>query len=72
MDSKQEIQRYELRTLLKELEDASGSGTSMVTLLIPPKQLMKANSMLRQEYAVSANIKSPAVSEPQETNQEEN
>ena len=58
MSTKQEIESYELRALLKELEGATGSGTSMVTLTIPTKQLTKANNMLRQEFAVSANIKS--------------
>lgn len=56
--SQTEMERFKLKKQLQELERASGSGTSMITLLIPPKQIPRASKMLTQEYAVSSNIKS--------------
>ena len=58
MTTDQHIREFKLKKTVSELEAAVGSGTSMITLMVPPRQLLRANKMLVQEYSVSANIKS--------------
>ena len=58
MTTDQHIREFKLKKTVSELEAAVGSGTSMITLMVPPRQLLRANKMLVQEYGVSANIKS--------------
>jgi peptide chain release factor subunit 1 len=53
-----QIEQVRLKKTIKELEAATGSGTSMISLFIPPGQLIRATKMLATEYGVSANIKS--------------
>lgn len=54
------VQVWKIRRQLKMLEEMSGSGTSMITMYIPPKKdaLNKANKKLADELSSSANIKS--------------
>eukprot|EP00933_Yihiella_yeosuensis_P039168 TRINITY_DN3311_c0_g2_i1.p1 TRINITY_DN3311_c0_g2~~TRINITY_DN3311_c0_g2_i1.p1 ORF type:complete len:450 (+),score=104.52 TRINITY_DN3311_c0_g2_i1:69-1418(+) len=53
------IEQWKLRRLIKMLENARGAGTSMISLIIPPKDdINRANSMLTQEYGTASCIKS--------------
>jgi peptide chain release factor subunit 1 len=45
--------------LIKTLESSRGNGTSMVTLVMPPKETPGLTmTFLNKEYAEAANIKS--------------
>ena len=54
----QQVQLLRTKRLIQDLESAQGHGTSMISLYIPPGQLVRVSRMLRNEYAVAANIKS--------------
>ena len=56
----QEIQLLRMKRLVKELQASTGSGTSMISLYIPPgnSQLIRVKKLLVEEYGVSVNIKS--------------
>lgn len=54
-----DIEVFRQKKLLKYLRDARGNGTSMISLIIPPKeQLSKTNKLLVDEYGTATNIKS--------------
>ena len=54
-----DIQIWKLKRLIKRLENMRGSGTSMVSLIIPKKgQISLVNKMLVEEYGTATNIKS--------------
>lgn len=59
-DTDKQIELLRMKNRIKALESATGKGTSMISLFIPPgnSQLIRANKMLNEEYGVSANIKS--------------
>ncbi|KAI8893017.1 peptide chain release factor eRF1/aRF1 [Globomyces pollinis-pini] len=45
--------------MIKELESARGNGTSMISLIIPPKQqISKTVHKLTDEYGTASNIQS--------------
>ena len=53
------IEQWRIRKLIKSLEAARGSGTSMISLIIPPKdQVVQVNKMLAEEVGTASNIKS--------------
>ena len=53
------IEMYKIKRLIKSLDAARGNGTSMVTLVIPPKETIgQQMTMLNGEHAQAANIKS--------------
>jgi len=53
------IEMWKIKRMIKKLEASKGNGTSMVTLVIPPKEnVMNAMGFLNNEYAQAANIKS--------------
>ncbi|KZP32593.1 peptide chain release factor eRF/aRF subunit 1 [Athelia psychrophila] len=53
------IQMWKVKKLIRSLDSARGAGTSMISLIIPPKdQIARASSMLTQEYGTASNIKS--------------
>ncbi|KAH6918956.1 peptide chain release factor eRF1/aRF1 [Coprinopsis sp. MPI-PUGE-AT-0042] len=57
--AEQNIQMWKVKKLIKSLDAARGAGTSMISLIIPPKdQVSRAQSMLTQEYGTASNIKS--------------
>ncbi|KAI0253806.1 hypothetical protein BJV78DRAFT_1280572 [Lactifluus subvellereus] len=57
--AEQNIQMWKVKKLIKSLDSARGAGTSMISLIIPPKdQISRANAMLTQEYGTASNIKS--------------
>lgn len=53
------IQQYKIRKLIKNLEGIKGHGTSMITLIMQPGEMVAAiNARLVVEYATAGNIKS--------------
>lgn len=53
------IEQWKLRRLIRQLENARGNGTSMISLIVPPKDdLNRITSMLTQEYGTASCIKS--------------
>lgn len=53
------IQIWKIKKLIKSLEAARGAGTSMISLIIPPKsQISQVAKMLADEYGTASNIKS--------------
>lgn len=53
------IEQWKVKKLIKNLEAARGNGTSMISLIIPPKdQVSMINKKLADEYGTAANIKS--------------
>eukprot|EP00919_Chromeraceae_sp_WS-2016_P010321 GHVR01024194.1.p1 GENE.GHVR01024194.1~~GHVR01024194.1.p1 ORF type:complete len:431 (-),score=69.75 GHVR01024194.1:383-1675(-) len=53
------IEQWKVRRLIKSLQESRGNGTSMISLIIPPKdQISRINSMLANEYGTASNIKS--------------
>lgn len=55
----QNIQMWKMKKLIRSLDAARGAGTSMISLIIPPKdQISRVNTTLTQEYGTASNIKS--------------
>lgn len=53
------VQMWKIKKLIKSLEAARGNGTSMISLIIPPKdQVSRISKMLADEYGTASNIKS--------------
>ncbi|CBY31167.1 unnamed protein product [Oikopleura dioica] len=58
-DLDQNVQVFKIKRLIRNLEKARGNGTSMISLIIPPKeQVAKQQKMLADEYGTASNIKS--------------
>jgi len=58
-DAEKNIEIWKVKKLIKRLEAARGNGTSMISLIIPPKdQISRAAKMLQEEYGTASNIKS--------------
>ncbi|KAI8869051.1 putative eukaryotic petide chain release factor subunit 1 [Ramicandelaber brevisporus] len=58
-DVDQNIQIWKIKKLIKGLEAARGNGTSMITLIIPPRdQINIWARKLTEEYGTATNIKS--------------
>ncbi|KTW25608.1 eukaryotic peptide chain release factor subunit 1 [Pneumocystis carinii B80] len=58
-DVEKNVEMWKVRKLIKSLESARGNGTSMISLIIPPKdQVSRVNKMLGDEYGTASNIKS--------------
>jgi peptide chain release factor subunit 1 len=53
------VQQWKIKKLIKSLEAARGAGTSMISLIIPPRdQIPRVQKMLADEYGTASNIKS--------------
>ena len=53
------IEQWKIKKLIKSLEQARGAGTSMISLVIPPKgAVSQVSKMLVEEYGTASNIKS--------------
>jgi len=53
------IEQWKIKKLIKSLEAARGNGTSMISLIIPPKdQVSRVGKMLSDEFGTASNIKS--------------
>lgn len=58
-DANQQIEIFKIKRMIKSLEKARGEGTSMISLIIPPKdQIPRINKMLQDEHGTASNIKS--------------
>jgi len=57
--SDRNVETWKIKKLIKNLEAARGNGTSMISLILPPKdQVARASKMLAEEYGTASNIKS--------------
>ncbi|KAJ2798145.1 translation termination factor eRF1 [Coemansia guatemalensis] len=57
--AEENIKMWKMKKLIKSLAAARGNGTSMISLILPPRtQLSQTNSMLSTEYGTASNIKS--------------
>ncbi|XP_042520633.1 eukaryotic peptide chain release factor subunit 1-3-like [Macadamia integrifolia] len=53
------IEIWKIKKLIKALEAARGNGTSMISLIMPPRdQISRATKMLGDEFGTASNIKS--------------
>ncbi|KAK9768045.1 translation termination factor eRF1 [Basidiobolus ranarum] len=53
------VEIWKIKKLIKNLQAARGNGTSMISLILPPKdQISRAAKMLADEYGTASNIKS--------------
>jgi len=53
------VEMWKIKKLIKSLEAARGNGTSMISLIIPPKdQISRVAKMLADELGTASNIKS--------------
>lgn len=53
------VEMWKIKKLIRSLEEAHGNGTSMISLIIPPKdQISRVSKMLAEEYGTASNIKS--------------
>mmetsp|Transcript_4488 Transcript_4488/g.11598 ORF Transcript_4488/g.11598 Transcript_4488/m.11598 type:complete len:438 (+) Transcript_4488:71-1384(+) len=58
-DDDKNIEIWKIKKLVKSLAAARGNGTSMISLILPPKdQISRASKMLADEYGTASNIKS--------------
>jgi peptide chain release factor subunit 1 len=58
-DHDHNVEMWKIKKLIKSLEAARGNGTSMISLIIPPKdQVARVSKMLADEYGTASNIKS--------------
>ncbi|CDO93222.1 unnamed protein product [Kluyveromyces dobzhanskii CBS 2104] len=58
-DAEKNIEIWKVKKLVRSLEKARGNGTSMISLVIPPKgQISMTQKMLTDEYGTASNIKS--------------
>lgn len=58
-DTDKNVEMWKIKKLIKSLEAARGNGTSMISLIIPPKdQVSRVQKMLADEYGTASNIKS--------------
>ncbi|CAL9154374.1 unnamed protein product, partial [Musa hybrid cultivar] len=53
------IEIWKVKKLIRALEEARGNGTSMISLIMPPRdQVSRVTKMLGDEYGTASNIKS--------------
>lgn len=58
-DTDKNIEIWKIKKLIKALEAARGNGTSMISLIMPPRdQVARVTKMLGDEYGTASNIKS--------------
>lgn len=58
-DTDKAVEQWKIKKLIHTLQVARGNGTSMISLIIPPKdQVSRVNKMLGDELGTAANIKS--------------
>lgn len=54
-----EVEKWKIKKLIKNLQSARGNGTSMITLMLTPKdQIALMTKKLNEEYGTATNIKS--------------
>eukprot|EP00300_Choanocystis_sp_HF-7_P021966 c21079_g1_i1.p1 GENE.c21079_g1_i1~~c21079_g1_i1.p1 ORF type:complete len:448 (+),score=104.22 c21079_g1_i1:51-1346(+) len=58
-EAEKNVQQWKIKKLIKQLDNARGNGTSMISLIIPPKdQISRVSKMLTDEMGTATNIKS--------------
>eukprot|EP01083_Nonionella_stella_P131374 399103_1 len=58
-DHERLVEQWKVRKLIKRLSEARGNGTSMISLIIPPKtRISDISNLLLQEQGTASNIKS--------------
>lgn len=58
-DQEKQVEMWKVKKLIKSLQAARGNGTSMISLIIPPRsQVPQVAKMLADEYGTASNIKS--------------
>ncbi|QPG76598.1 Polypeptide release factor (eRF1) in translation termination [Brettanomyces nanus] len=58
-DADKNVEIWKVKKLIKSMEKAKGNGTSMISLIMPPKtQIPMTQKMLTDEYGTASNIKS--------------
>jgi len=58
-DQDRQVEMWKVKKLIKSLQAARGNGTSMISLIIPPRdQVSRVSKMLADEYGTASNIKS--------------
>lgn len=58
-DADQEVEKFKVRSLVKKLSEARGNGTSMISLIIRPKDdISRVMKLLTDEYGTAQCIKS--------------
>lgn len=58
-ESDRNVEIWKIKKLIKSLQAARGNGTSMISLIIPPKdQVSRIAKMLADEFGTASNIKS--------------
>ncbi|MCJ1447548.1 MAG: Polypeptide release factor (eRF1) in translation termination [Stictis urceolatum] len=58
-EAEKNLEIWKIKKLVKRLEAARGNGTSMISLIIPPKdQVSRISKMLAEEFGTASNIKS--------------
>ncbi|CAH2052394.1 unnamed protein product, partial [Iphiclides podalirius] len=63
------VKIWKIKKLIKSLEMVRGNGTSMISLIIPPKdQISRISKMLAGEFGTTSNIKSTDVVAPSTDN----
>ena len=59
IDQEKAVEQFKIKKLIKSLHEARGAGTSMISLVIPPRdQIARVSKMLSDEYGTASNIKS--------------
>ncbi|KAK9907768.1 hypothetical protein WJX75_009649 [Coccomyxa subellipsoidea] len=57
-EGEKQVEIWKVKRLIKALEAARGNGTSMISLIMPPKdQVSRAQKMLGDEFGTASNIK---------------
>merc|ERR1719253_2220920 len=57
-DAEKAVEQWKIKKLIKTLEEARGNGTSMISLIMPPKdQISRVAKMLGDEFGTASNIK---------------
>jgi peptide chain release factor subunit 1 len=58
-DAEKAVEQWKIKKLIQTLEEARGNGTSMISLILPPKdQIARVSKMLGDELGTATNIKS--------------
>eukprot|EP00301_Raphidiophrys_heterophryoidea_P026614 c9231_g1_i1.p1 GENE.c9231_g1_i1~~c9231_g1_i1.p1 ORF type:complete len:431 (+),score=121.11 c9231_g1_i1:142-1434(+) len=58
-DMEKNIEQWKIKRLIQQLDNAKGNGTSMISLIVPPKdQISRVSKMLSDELGTATNIKS--------------
>ena len=58
-DAEKAVEQWKVKKLISTLEAARGNGTSMISLIVPPRdQISRVSKMLNDEMGTATNIKS--------------